>query len=273
MTRRRVGRRNVYEVQPARLMRHRLARHRQVGAFLELMLDGLDLDDLEAITDVAFSGNARSEESTLARMPVSAPRDSTIAVVGDGFGSLIVYATAVYLGFRPQEITIFGPSDNPVKTYQQFAFNLGPDGAAVGVRVALPAGRLAHVRGARGLVAAEPQPADPLRAAAVQPRRPGHPRRGERRRAAARLERQPLRHEGRLAPARRFRKRRLAAFRPLRRGRAVHRPREARHARLRPRPACPIRPCSRRRGRIPPSPTGSSRPTRRRRTTRTGATS
>ena len=47
VTRRRVGRRNVYEVEPARLMRHRLARHRQVGAFLELMLDGLDLDDLE----------------------------------------------------------------------------------------------------------------------------------------------------------------------------------------------------------------------------------
>ena len=47
VTRRRVGRRNVYEVQPARLMRHRLARHRQVGAFLELMLDGLDLDELE----------------------------------------------------------------------------------------------------------------------------------------------------------------------------------------------------------------------------------
>jgi DNA-binding IclR family transcriptional regulator len=48
VTRRKAGRRNVYEVQPARLMRHRLARHRQVGAFLELMLDGLDLDDLEA---------------------------------------------------------------------------------------------------------------------------------------------------------------------------------------------------------------------------------
>ena len=46
VTRLRVGRRNVYEVEPARLMRHRLARHRQVGAFLELMLDGLDLDDL-----------------------------------------------------------------------------------------------------------------------------------------------------------------------------------------------------------------------------------
>jgi hypothetical protein len=58
-------------------------------------------------------------------MPLAAPRDSTIAVVGDGFGSLIVYSTAVYLGFRPEEITIFGPSDNPVRTYQQFAFNLG----------------------------------------------------------------------------------------------------------------------------------------------------
>ncbi len=45
--RRRVGRRNVYEVERGRLMRHRLARHRRVGAFLELMLDGLDLDALE----------------------------------------------------------------------------------------------------------------------------------------------------------------------------------------------------------------------------------
>lgn len=58
-------------------------------------------------------------------MPLSAPRDSTIAIVGDGFGSLIVYSTAVYLGFRPEEITIYGPSDNPVGTYQQFAWNLG----------------------------------------------------------------------------------------------------------------------------------------------------
>src|SRR4051812_48564435 len=63
--------------------------------------------------------------SRFRRMPLSAPRDSKIAVVGDGFGSLIVYATAVYLGFRPEEITIFGTADNPVKTYQQFAFNLG----------------------------------------------------------------------------------------------------------------------------------------------------
>ena len=58
-------------------------------------------------------------------MPLSAPRDSTIAVVGDGFGSLIVYATAVYLGFRPEEITIYGPAKSPVETYQQFAYNLG----------------------------------------------------------------------------------------------------------------------------------------------------
>src|SRR3954454_3748426 len=58
-------------------------------------------------------------------MPATAPRDSTIAVIGDGFGSLIVYSTAVYLGFRPEEITVYGPSDNPVGTYQQFAYNLG----------------------------------------------------------------------------------------------------------------------------------------------------
>jgi hypothetical protein len=58
-------------------------------------------------------------------MPLSSPRDSTIAVVGDGFGSLIVYSTAVYLGFRPDQITVFGPNANPVGTYQQFAFNLG----------------------------------------------------------------------------------------------------------------------------------------------------
>src|ERR671911_3185700 len=58
-------------------------------------------------------------------MPLAAPRDSTIAVVGDGFGSLIVYSTAVYLGFRPEEIAIYGPAESPVGTYQQFAYNLG----------------------------------------------------------------------------------------------------------------------------------------------------
>jgi len=58
-------------------------------------------------------------------MATTAPRDSIIAVVGDGFGSLIVHCTARYLGFENNEITIFGPSDNPVGTYQQFAYNLG----------------------------------------------------------------------------------------------------------------------------------------------------
>ena len=51
--------------------------------------------------------------------------DVTIAVVGDGFGALMVYTTAVYLGFRPEQIGIFGESTNPVGTYQQFAWNLG----------------------------------------------------------------------------------------------------------------------------------------------------
>jgi hypothetical protein len=58
-------------------------------------------------------------------VPRANARDSTIAVVGEGFGSLIVYATAVYLGFRPEEITVYGPNENPVETYEQFAYNLG----------------------------------------------------------------------------------------------------------------------------------------------------
>lgn len=53
------------------------------------------------------------------------PNDVTIAVVGDGFGALLVYVTAVYLGFRPEQVGIFGERTNPVATYQQFAWNLG----------------------------------------------------------------------------------------------------------------------------------------------------
>jgi hypothetical protein len=48
-----------------------------------------------------------------------------IAVVGEGFGSLVVHGTARYLGFTNDEISIFGPNDNPVGTYQQYATNLG----------------------------------------------------------------------------------------------------------------------------------------------------
>ncbi len=58
-------------------------------------------------------------------MTLAQPRDSTIGIVGDGFGSALVYATAVYLGFRPEQITVFGPNGDPVVTYQQFAYNLG----------------------------------------------------------------------------------------------------------------------------------------------------
>jgi hypothetical protein len=58
-------------------------------------------------------------------VPLTQPRDASIAVVGDGFGSLIVYATAVWLGFRPEQLTVFGTNDDPVGTYQQFAYNLG----------------------------------------------------------------------------------------------------------------------------------------------------
>jgi hypothetical protein len=36
-----------------------------------------------------------------------------------------VHCTARYLGFTNDQITIFGPNDNPVGTYQQFAYNLG----------------------------------------------------------------------------------------------------------------------------------------------------
>lgn len=58
-------------------------------------------------------------------MGAAAPRDSVIAVIGEGLGSLVVHATARYLGFTNEEITVFGPNDNPVGTYQQFAYNLG----------------------------------------------------------------------------------------------------------------------------------------------------
>ncbi|HME01756.1 MAG TPA: hypothetical protein VKG38_01825, partial [Solirubrobacteraceae bacterium] len=58
-------------------------------------------------------------------MPASAPRDSVIAVVGEGFGSLLVHTTARYLGFDNLEISVFGPNPDPVATYQQYAHNLG----------------------------------------------------------------------------------------------------------------------------------------------------
>jgi hypothetical protein len=58
-------------------------------------------------------------------VPAKPGGDATIAVIGDGFGSLIVQSTAMYLGFRPEQVRIYGTGNNPVATYQQFAFNLG----------------------------------------------------------------------------------------------------------------------------------------------------
>ena len=51
--------------------------------------------------------------------------DVTLGVVGDGFGALQIYAAAVYLGFAPEQIGIFGEQTNPAHAYQQFAWNLG----------------------------------------------------------------------------------------------------------------------------------------------------
>ena len=52
-------------------------------------------------------------------------QDHTIGIVGDGFGALLLYTTAVYLGFRPEDIGVFGKNLVPTSTYQQFAWNLG----------------------------------------------------------------------------------------------------------------------------------------------------
>ena len=57
-------------------------------------------------------------------MPLSEPRDSAIGIIGDGFGSLMVYATAVFMGFDLGQVTVFGQSDTPVGTYQELAINL-----------------------------------------------------------------------------------------------------------------------------------------------------
>src|ERR1700722_4917778 len=60
-----------------------------------------------------------------ARRGSSSNNDVVIGVVGDGFGALQIYATAIYLGFAPEQIGIFGENLNPAQTYQQFAYNLG----------------------------------------------------------------------------------------------------------------------------------------------------
>ena len=69
-----------------------------------------------------------------------------IGIVGDGFGALLIYTTAVYLGFRPEQIGIFGENTNPVADLPAVRLEPGADRAALRVGVPLPAGRLADVR-------------------------------------------------------------------------------------------------------------------------------
>ncbi len=58
-------------------------------------------------------------------MTASYPRDPAIALVGEGFGSLLMHCTARRLGLENREITILGTTDDPVAAYQQYAHNLG----------------------------------------------------------------------------------------------------------------------------------------------------
>ena len=204
-------------------------------------------------------------------MPATAPRDSTLAVVGDGFGSLIVYATAIYLGYRPEEISIFGTNDNPVGTYQQFAHNLG--------QTVLRSESESHFLPAdwptfAQLDAWSRRSPAPLYRSIKRKYNPGVPDiLAEAGVVQRRLGWEHVRvlQARRLAPAR---GRAARALRPLRRGRELHRALQARDDGARPRAAAvPARagqgegvgPRDRRRA--------SSRPTRRRPTTRRAATS
>ena len=118
-------------------------------------------------------------------MAVTGTRDSTIADRRRRLRLADRLLDGGLPGLPPDEITIYGPSDNPVGDLPAVRLQPRADGPALGVRVALPAGRLADVRAARRLVAPQPRAAGALGQAQVQPGRPGHPRRGRRRRARA----------------------------------------------------------------------------------------
>ena len=109
------------------------------------------------------------------------------------------------------------------------------DRAALGVRVALPARRLADLRPDRRLGTARPQPAAALGRAQVQPRRARDPRGGRDRHPPARLPGASARRaQGRLGRAR---ARSPTALHALRRGRQRAWTVQARDHRDRPRPA------------------------------------
>ena len=58
-------------------------------------------------------------------MIASHPTDPVIALVGAGFGPLLVHCAARRLSLENREITILATNDDPVATYQQYAHNLG----------------------------------------------------------------------------------------------------------------------------------------------------
>jgi hypothetical protein len=51
--------------------------------------------------------------------------DVTIGIIGNGFGAVQIYTTAIYAGFAPEQIGIFGEHHEPAAAYQRFAWNLG----------------------------------------------------------------------------------------------------------------------------------------------------
>jgi hypothetical protein len=58
-------------------------------------------------------------------MTASYPRDPVIALLGEGFGALLVHCTARRPSLDNREITTLGTKGDPVATYQQSAPNLG----------------------------------------------------------------------------------------------------------------------------------------------------
>ena len=62
-------------------------------------------------------------------MTATHPRDSVLAVVGDGFGSLLVHTTARYLGFDNADVTIFGAVPAEFVGTVARAYALTPDAA------------------------------------------------------------------------------------------------------------------------------------------------
>ena len=161
--------------------------------------------------------------------------DVTIGVVGDGFGALLVYSAAVYLGFRPDQVGMFGKNTVPTSTYQQFAWNLGQtvlrsEAESQFLPADWPTFSQVDAYARRDL--------SPLFRSAGRKYNPGVPEimaEADDRRRPARLRRpRPRRHARRLG---RPRARAADALLALRRGRPAARPRQARDARHGPRAA------------------------------------